>query len=371
MPKRFSKVVGETTHDVTEKSRDALQQAGDYIAPIARDAAERGAALAAQAGERIGPLARDAAERGAALAREAGDYLGPIAEDAKRKGARLAADTMDKVQPHLDDAIDKVSPAFEEAYKKVAPVLDAALDKLQTDLVPRFQAALHEAADHPVTVESRKRLQAATAALAGELELPEPKRKTSVGKTIAKVAIAGALLAGVAVALKKFFAPADSGWQAHQPSPAYRPEPTNKVADDLKAKAADAAAKVSSVVEQAADKAADAAEDVQAKAEDVVDQVKDKVDEIKENAAEAKADAEATADADGLGQGDAAPFADSPWGEGSYVGSEPPEGFVIKGNERSMKFHVVGGGGYDRTIADVWFATEDAAEAAGFVKAKR
>ena len=72
------------------------------------------------------------------------------AESTGYREVGLAADTMDKVQPHLDDAIDKVSPAFEEAYKKVAPVLDAALDKLQTDLVPRFQAALHEAADHPV-----------------------------------------------------------------------------------------------------------------------------------------------------------------------------------------------------------------------------
>ena len=58
-------------------------------------------------------------------------------------------------------------------------------------------------------------------------------------------------------------------------------------------------------------------------------------------------------------------------GDGSYVGSEPPEGFVIKGNERSMKYHVQGNGGYERTIADVWFSSEDAAEAAGFTRAKR
>ncbi|GAE78748.1 hypothetical protein JCM18920_272 [Cutibacterium acnes JCM 18920] len=32
---------------------------------------------------------------------------------------------------------------------------------------------------------------------------------------------------------------------------------------------------------------------------------------------------------------------------------------MIKGNDRSMKYHVPGSGGYDRTIADVWFATEE------------
>ena len=44
---------------------------------------------------------------------------------------------------------------------------------------------------------------------------------------------------------------------------------------------------------------------------------------------------------------------------------------MIKGNERSMKYHVQGNGGYQRTIADVWFASEEAAVAAGFSKAQR
>ena len=55
----------------------------------------------------------------------------------------------------------------------------------------------------------------------------------------------------------------------------------------------------------------------------------------------------------------------------SYVGDNPPEGFIIKGNERSKKYHVPGSGGYDRTIADVWFTTEEAAKKAGFTRAQR
>ena len=34
------------------------------------------------------------------------------------------------------------------------------------------------------------------------------------------------------------------------------------------------------------------------------------------------------------------------------MGAEPPEGFDIKGNERSMKYHLQGSGGYERTITD-------------------
>jgi hypothetical protein len=58
-------------------------------------------------------------------------------------------------------------------------------------------------------------------------------------------------------------------------------------------------------------------------------------------------------------------------GEGVYVGSEPPEGFTIKGNERSMKYHVPASAGYGRTVAEVWFNSEEAAQQAGFMRAQR
>jgi hypothetical protein len=43
-----------------------------------------------------------------------------------------------------------------------------------------------------------------------------------------------------------------------------------------------------------------------------------------------------------------------------------PEGFPIKGNADSMKYHEPAGRWYDDTEAEVWFATTEAAEAAGF-----
>jgi large subunit ribosomal protein L4 len=63
--------------------------------------------------------------------------------------------------------------------------------------------------------------------------------------------------------------------------------------------------------------------------------------------------------------GDAAPH-----GAGSHAPlddvSVAPEGFPIKGNEDSKLYHVPGSAFYDRTVAEVWFATAADAEAAGF-----
>ena len=56
--------------------------------------------------------------------------------------------------------------------------------------------------------------------------------------------------------------------------------------------------------------------------------------------------------------------AEAPYGEGSSA--VQAEGFDIKGNADSMKYHVPGSPHYDRTDAEVWFATTDAAEKAGF-----
>lgn len=48
-----------------------------------------------------------------------------------------------------------------------------------------------------------------------------------------------------------------------------------------------------------------------------------------------------------------------------------PEGYPIKGNANSMLYHVPGSRHYKACIAEVWFATPEDAEAAGFRKPKR
>ena len=58
------------------------------------------------------------------------------------------------------------------------------------------------------------------------------------------------------------------------------------------------------------------------------------------------------------------------YGEGSFRGAEAPsEDFTIKGNEDSMKYHTPESPWYGRTVAEVWFNSEEAAQAAGFVNA--
>jgi large subunit ribosomal protein L17 len=49
--------------------------------------------------------------------------------------------------------------------------------------------------------------------------------------------------------------------------------------------------------------------------------------------------------------------------------SEAPEGFPIKGNEDSMKFHEPDGQWFEQTVAEVWFDSVESAEAAGFTRA--
>jgi large subunit ribosomal protein L17 len=60
-----------------------------------------------------------------------------------------------------------------------------------------------------------------------------------------------------------------------------------------------------------------------------------------------------------------------PYGAGSHAAPEDgsqPDGFPIKGNADSMLYHSPGSEYYDRTVAEVWFKTEEDAESAGFAK---
>ena len=86
-------------------------------------------------------------------------------------------------------------------------------------------------------------------------------------------------------------------------------------------------------------------------------------------AAEVEAVIEASGDSDSDGEANA--IDESPYGDGSHApiaGDEMPEGYPIKGNADSMLYHLPDTSFYGRTVAEVWFATEDAALAAGFTR---
>ena len=92
--------------------------------------------------------------------------------------------------------------------------------------------------------------------------------------------------------------------------------------------------------------------------------------------AASKKDAEPTSEAksetiDSDADGEVNAVDESPYGEGSHAVLEDgsmPEGFEIKGNASSKLYHVPGSAFYKRTNPEVWFASEEAAEAAGFLK---
>jgi large subunit ribosomal protein L17 len=66
------------------------------------------------------------------------------------------------------------------------------------------------------------------------------------------------------------------------------------------------------------------------------------------------------------------PTAAGPYGAGSAEPNEDgsaPEGYDIKGNADSMKYHEPDGQWYEQTVAEVYFNSAEAAEAAGFTKA--
>ncbi len=67
-----------------------------------------------------------------------------------------------------------------------------------------------------------------------------------------------------------------------------------------------------------------------------------------------------------------APASDAPHGPGSHAAlesGEAPDGFTIKGNAGSGKYHTPESPWYAKTVAEVWFDTVESAETAGFTAA--
>lgn len=320
----------------------------------AQKAAQAAAALREHA-EALGKHGSNAAihQAGAVLAgaqRFAGDAAktvqkkaGPVAKDISKKTAKFASDSLDNLEPHIKGALDKVTPAVDSARAKVAD-----------DYLPKLQELLHNAADAPVVGDVAKLGEEGVENLRKHVK---PERKRGFWGWLGRILMWGTLIAGAVAAVRHFLAPKDDGWTAHEPSKAY----VNN--NDTFATAASFEKK---------DKAdeGDDAKDTEAgdfladpgTAESEELEVSTHVDDAAP-LEEVEAQEELTVE-------DRDPAA-SDYGEGSYVGDNPPEGFVIKGNERSKKYHVEGSGGYERTIAEVWFNSEEAAKAAGFTRAQR
>jgi large subunit ribosomal protein L4 len=77
-------------------------------------------------------------------------------------------------------------------------------------------------------------------------------------------------------------------------------------------------------------------------------------------------ESEAAASSQGGEKGGAEEGPDGSQSHAPLADGSQPEGFPVKGNADSMLYHVPGSSFYARTEAEVWFASADAAEAAGF-----
>ncbi|GAA2181871.1 hypothetical protein GCM10009785_18720 [Brooklawnia cerclae] len=276
-----------------------------------------------------------AAEHGSSTLDDVVGYVVPRAVHAKDQAAAVVGPAFEgakeRIVPLVNDVVDKVTPAVQSAYETVS-------DKVERDVYPWIQERLDEAGEDPRVIEATRRSRSALAAIKGDLLLPDPepviviRKRHGVLRTILAGVGLAALIAAVVVAVRTVLGTSDDGWSPQEPM-----EPAQDTDDEWGDSPFD---------------------DV--KTEPDVDTTTPTSDE---QAAEAM-------DAEGGAQADDAPSAGS-YGEGAYVGSEPPEGYTIKGNERSMKYHTSSAAGYERTNADVWFNSEEAAQAAGFTRALR
>ena len=94
-------------------------------------------------------------------------------------------------------------------------------------------------------------------------------------------------------------------------------------------------------------------------------------DAVTETEAETETETEAETGAEQAPAAFAAYEPDADYATGAQPGpdGEAPEGYTIKGNKDSMKYHAPGGRWYDATIAEIWFKRPEDAEEAGFVEA--
>ena len=379
-----------TEEPVNRKKSLRAAAESTHTAAKRRDAADRAVSAISDYAETFSPYLTEAQERITPLAKHAQDAIQPLAKQAQDKLEPLAKQAQDKLQPLAKqgsalahDAYDAAAPVVSDALDKVGPVVDSAREKVQKDLLPRLHDALDSAADTPlakeVTAKGKKakkknakaikkakkqadsRIEDGKKAIRGSVDDAsksarkavekatgkQAQKKSRATKTLTGIALVSAIAAIAYVAFKKFFTdPAQSDpWKAYEPaSPFAKPEP-----------AANPAEETSDFPEEPATESLDQSDPVDEPA--VTDAVSPTEGESGEVTEEIPA-------VDGGAQKESA-------GAGSYVGEDPPEGFTIKGNERSMKYHTPTSGGYDRTIAEVWFSSEEAAEKAGFTKAQR
>jgi hypothetical protein len=420
--------LGPLAESAAERVGPITHGAADRLGPLAHSAADRIAPLANQAVERVSPYTQQAVSRVSPYAHQAAERLAPLATSAKQRGASVAHDAVDRLAPVLDQALERVSPAVDATRSKVSgeivPKLSEALSAaagapVVAEATKRGKAVVAAAkGELELPKEKRKRRWLKWMLIVGGL--------AGVAVFVARKILGGTDADWQAARPTTPYAPPKPAQSA---STAAEAPVVDAVDDDdahedpqggMSAHMLNLEADGTSVPDQPAEGGDyNSSADLTTSVEEGPDDTTASVDEAFAEAAdrigvEAPADisgagdatlpdmptgeetttdatltpeaaetatggddlAEPTAGSDQngalLSEPTAAAAATSKYqGEGVYVGSEPPEGFTIKGNERSMKYHLPESAGYNRTVAQVWFNSEEAAQQAGFARAQR
>lgn len=302
--------------------------------------------------------AEEALEQGTHAFEEVVDYVTPRAQHARQQVVEFVVpvleDARERIVPAFEDARDYVAPRVAEVAEHIPPAIQHAYetisDKVEHDVYPRLHELWEQASDNLAVQEASRRGRSAVAALRGDLTLPatalvEPEpavvelrsKRGIIGKVFAILGLA-ALVGAVVLAVRVVLGSKDDGWSPAQPM---RPDMEDESEWGDSPFGDDVAGEPDVDTTQSA--TVDEAEQLMVAEGGPLDTSHDTP----------------------------AAHGEQGYGDGAFIGSEPPAGFNIKGNERSMKYHVPEAAGYDRTNADVWFNSEEAAQAAGFTRALR
>ena len=191
-----------------DRAAEALDRAGD----LAEHGIEWAQPHVQQVQERATPAVQSAAERAAAIAQEAAERAKPAAERA----AVIAQEAAVRAKPAVEQAAQTVQAAAQEAADRAKPAISEAQHRLTDDYLPRVNRAVHDAqAAANIDGDLAERARAVRAASAAALAKPAvtvPKRRgAKVGKALGLTAL-GAGVAGVGWLLWKRSQPIEDPW---------------------------------------------------------------------------------------------------------------------------------------------------------------
>ena len=408
----------ELVASLAERVGPLAREAVDQVHPVALAAAEKTVAWAHVAAEMVGPLTQQAVDAVTPLAQQTRDAVAPYALQAAEAVGPYAQQVGPRAQQAAGAALDAAKDAFA-----------GARDKVSTEYLPAVGAAAASAAASasPLVAAATERGKALVQSSRSEpVVVPPPARKKRGWFTT--LAVVAAAAGATYVVVRKLVGDKGSQWQTARPTTPYEPpvsaeagvaEPTPEPAHaagetEVVASTTSLYGTVGSA--DAGSGTVDTDESAIAARHETVDDVADA-----DEAVDAPSVPTGTpAGSDGStgsggsdntfgGAGGDTPFSDknveaevaaaeeriyeepesAVWAEddakmgggpdahperydipGAYVGVEPPEGFTIEGNERSMRYHMPDSNSYGRTIAQVWFSSEEAAQQAGFTRSE-